>query len=77
MTTEDDLDNIDWGDDDLWGFYSDTLPESSRDAGYKNAAYALGELVDNSIQADAKDVDIIMFESNVRSTRGRRSWLVQ
>ena len=70
------LDDIDWGDDDQWGFYSEELPESSRDAGYKNAAYALGELVDNSIQADAVDVDILMFEKNVRSIKGRRSWLV-
>jgi len=70
------LENIDWGDDDGWGFYSEELPESSRDAGYKNAAYALGELVDNSIQADAVDVDLIMFENNVKSIKGRRSWLV-
>ena len=77
MTLKDKLEEIDWGDDDQWSFYSDTLPESSRDAGYKNAAYALGELVDNSIQAEAGDVDIIMFESNVRSNAGRRSWLVQ
>ena len=70
------LDDIDWGDEDQWGFYSEELPESSRDAGYKNAAYALGELVDNSIQADAVDVDILMFEKNVRSIKGRRSWLV-
>ena len=70
------MEQIDWGDENQWGFYSDTLPESSRDAGYKNAAYALGELVDNSVQANAGDVDIIMFESNVRSIKGRRSWLV-
>jgi len=76
MTTENELQNIDWGNDDQWSYYSDTLPESSRDAGYKNAAYALGELVDNSIQADASNIDIIMFESNVRSIKGRRSWLV-
>ena len=77
MTTKEDLENIDWGDDDQWSYYSDKLPDTSRDAGYKSAAYALAELLDNSIQADASDVDIIMFEKNVRSEKGRRTWLVQ
>ena len=76
MTTKDNLESIDWGDDDQWSYYGKSLPESLRDAGYKNAAYALGELVDNSIQADAANIDIIMFESNIRSIKGRRSWLV-
>ena len=29
-----------------------------RDAGYKNTSYAVAELVDNSIEAEAKNIDI-------------------
>ncbi|ELH4834290.1 ATP-binding protein [Vibrio harveyi] len=47
--------------------------ESMRDNGYKNAAYALAELIDNSIQAGAKNVKLLCFEkadtSGVRTTR--------
>ena len=60
--TDEELENIDWGSDDQWRFYGNSLPESHRDSGYKNAAYALGELVDNSIQAGAENVEVIMFE---------------
>ena len=45
--------------------------ESLRDAGYKNAAYAR-ELVDNSIEADATEVEIIMIEDKVTSNKQRR-----
>jgi len=71
------IDDIDWGDENKWGFYSDKIPESARDSGYKNAAYALGELVDNSIQADAKNVDIIIFEKMISIGSGRRAWRAQ
>ncbi|ERM61713.1 ATP-binding protein [Vibrio cyclitrophicus] len=47
--------------------------ESMRDNGYKNAAYALAELIDNSIQAGAQNVKLLCFEksdaSGVRTTR--------
>ena len=47
--------------------------ESMRDNGYKNAAYALAELIDNSIQAGAENVKLLCFEkvdsSGARSTR--------
>ncbi|WP_234495612.1 ATP-binding protein [Vibrio maritimus] len=47
--------------------------ESMRDNGYKNAAYALAELIDNSIQAGATNVKLMCFEavdtSGVRNTR--------
>ncbi|HID93152.1 MAG TPA: ATP-binding protein, partial [bacterium (Candidatus Stahlbacteria)] len=36
--------------------------ESLRDNGYKNAAYALAEIVDNSIQAKADTVRVICYE---------------
>ena len=37
--------------------------KSMQDSGYKNAAYALAELMDNSIQADATNVELICLES--------------
>jgi len=74
--TDEEIGNIDWGEDEKWSFYSSGLPESARDSGYKNAAYALGELVDNSIQAGADDVEIIMLERFGGSGK-RRNWNVQ
>ncbi len=44
-----------------------------RDSGYKNAAYAIAELVDNSIQANANFIEILCKEEEVqRSQRIRR-----
>ena len=44
-----------------------------RDSGYKNTAFALAELIDNSIQADANQVDVICIEESVVvKTRRRR-----
>ena len=34
-----------------------------RDNGYRNTDYALAELIDNSVQADAKQVDVICLEA--------------
>lgn len=42
---------------------------SMRDNGYKNAAYAIAELIDNSIQAGATDVQLICFERDVRGAQ--------
>ena len=33
-----------------------------RDSGYKNTAYALAELIDNSVQAKAKSIELICVE---------------
>eukprot|EP01012_Entosiphon_sulcatum_P006236 TRINITY_DN12932_c0_g2_i1.p1 TRINITY_DN12932_c0_g2~~TRINITY_DN12932_c0_g2_i1.p1 ORF type:complete len:606 (+),score=64.62 TRINITY_DN12932_c0_g2_i1:1644-3461(+) len=44
-----------------------------RDNGYKNAAYAIAELMDNSIQAGAKNVELLCAETiNQNSQRERR-----
>ena len=43
-----------------------------RDSGYKNTAFALAELIDNSIQADAKQVDVICIEEYVTVNERRR-----
>ena len=34
-----------------------------RDSGYRNTAYALAELIDNSIQSGAKDVAVICLQT--------------
>ena len=62
-------------DEEDWGFFSTGPPESLRDAGYKNTAYALGELVDNSIEEDATDVDVIMFE-DFKVSGTQRRWKI-
>ena len=36
----------------------------SQDNGYKNTVSALSELIDNSIQAEAKEVQIILIENS-------------
>ncbi len=44
--------------------------DSMRDNGYKNAAYALSELIDNSIQAKASHVQFICIEKpNIKNVR--------
>ena len=35
-----------------------------REAGYKNTSYAVAEIVDNSIEANAKNIGIYLFEEN-------------
>ncbi|WP_022850808.1 ATP-binding protein [Limisalsivibrio acetivorans] len=42
-----------------------TAIETFRDAGYKNTASALAELIDNSIEAGAKNIQVIAFEEKV------------
>lgn len=44
--------------------------EAMRDNGYKNPAYAIAELIDNSIQANAKNVELLCAEKEfIHSTR--------
>ena len=43
-----------------------------RDNGYKNTAYALAELIDNSIQAGASRVEVLCSEHEEQLTRRRR-----
>ena len=38
--------------------------KAMRDNGYKNAAYALAELMDNSIQAGAREIKLVCIEGN-------------
>ncbi len=50
--------------------------DSLRDNGYKNAAYALAEIVDNSIQAGADTVRIICYEKVSQSNSQRSLKLI-
>lgn len=42
-----------------------TAIETFRDAGYKNTASALAELIDNSIEAEGDDIQVLTFENQV------------
>ena len=44
---------------------ANTAIETFRDNGYKNTASAISELIDNSIDAKAKNIQIIVFEKTV------------
>ncbi len=46
--------------------------QAMRDNGYKNAAYAIAELIDNSIQAGASEVEMLCGEKRIQ--RGTRSY---
>ena len=48
--------------------------ESLRDNGYRDTAMALSELIDNSIQANANKIEILLIERH--SNSGRREYLV-
>ena len=49
-----------------------------RDSGYKNTAYALAELIDNAIQADASMVEVLCIEKRelVHTRERRRLWQI-
>ena len=62
--------------DDDFGFVAGAQAiDSLRKSGYKNLAYALGELVDNSIQEDATRVEILTTELQQMVSR-RVMWRV-
>ena len=44
---------------------ADTAIETFRDNGYKNTASAISELIDNSIDAKAKNIQILIFEKTI------------
>ena len=46
--------------------------KAMRDNGYKNAAYAIAELIDNAIQAGAKTVELLCVESEEQLVQRRR-----
>ena len=47
--------------------------KAMRDSGYKNTAYALAELIDNSVQANARNVELICVESHEQINERYRS----
>ena len=47
-----------------------TAIESFRDNGYRDAASAISEIIDNSIEAKAKNIKILVFEkSEIKANR--------
>lgn len=50
-------------------FFSYNALVSQRAAGYKNTAYALAEIIDNSFDANAKNVQVILLEKNISGRR--------
>ena len=47
--------------------------KAMRDSGYKNTAYALAELIDNSVQANANSVEVVCIEAHQQvKERSRR-----
>ncbi|MDB9513343.1 ATP-binding protein [Kamptonema animale CS-326] len=53
------------------------LVKAIRDNGYKNAAYALAELIDNAIQAEATEVELLCAEKGIQLEQRRRSRVEQ
>lgn len=51
--------------------------QAMRDNGYKNAAYALAELMDNAIQAKATTVELLCAEKSVQLDQRRRQRIDQ
>ena len=58
-------------------FSADLLAKAMVNSGYKNTAYALAELIDNSIQAGAKDVEVIGIEEMQLVNEHQRRRLAQ
>ena len=51
--------------------------EAMRDNGYRNTAYAIAELIDNSIQADARDVQLLCAEKEIQLPQRTRMRIEQ
>jgi len=51
--------------------------KAMRDNGYKNAAYAIAELMDNSIQAEAKTVQLLCADRESQVDQRTRKRLYQ
>ncbi|MEE4210128.1 MAG: ATP-binding protein, partial [Parvularcula sp.] len=59
---------------------ADVIPQelairAMRDSGYRNTAYAVAELVDNSVEAEARRVDIVCVERQI-TLESRATWRI-
>ena len=75
MAAETDDAPVDVDDEDMDMFNAEMMVEAARSSGYKDTAMALGELIDNSLQAGSTKVDVLVSEKNVK-VRSRRVWQV-
>ena len=50
--------------------------EALRETGYKSTAYAISELIDNSIDADANEIHIIAKEKHFPNIPGRHKYQI-
>lgn len=58
-------------------FSDDLLAKAMRDSGYKNTAYALAELIDNSVQAGSTVIEVIGIEERQKVQQRARKRLSQ
>jgi hypothetical protein len=58
-------------------FKSDLILKALEDAGYKSAAYGLAELIDNSIQAGANEINVYMFSEMVKVAANHSEQIVK
>ena len=56
---------------------AELVVKAMQDSGYKNAAYAIAELIDNSVQAGATLVELLCLEREEHVTQRTRSRLVK
>jgi hypothetical protein len=64
-------------DGDRERFLNDAFAfDALRETGYRNTAYAIAELIDNSIDAGAENIDIVLHEEEQVSPGGRRQDIV-
>src|SRR5205085_8723997 len=47
----------------------DRFIEATRDSGYKNTSAAVAELIDNSFEANASVVEVVIYEQNINARR--------
>ncbi len=56
---------------------TELVVKAMQDSGYRNAAYALAELIDNAVQADATEIELLCIESDELVRQRRRTHLDQ
>ena len=58
-------------------FQGSHLAQSMRNSGYRNTAYALAEIIDNSVEAKARNIEIMCAEKVSYDTSHPTTSIVQ